>query len=97
MPITQRTRLGKIAVKASRPGAESYPYRPGAKTGIRRAFRYRLYPNRTQERALSALLDGGRWLYNAAREQRITEWQWHGRSIRYPDQAKELKEACFSG
>ena len=60
---------------------------------MRRAFRYRLYPNRTQARALAALLDGGRWLYNAAREQRITEWQWHGRSIRYLDQAKELKVA----
>ena len=60
---------------------------------MRRAFRYRLYPNRTQERALDALLDAGRWLYNAALGQRRTEWDWHRRSIRYLDQAKELKVA----
>jgi putative transposase len=60
---------------------------------MRRAFRYRLYPNRTQARALQALLIGARWLYNAALEQRRTEYQSHRRSIRYLDQAQELKAA----
>jgi len=60
---------------------------------MRRAFRYRLYPNRTQARTLALLLDGGRWLYNAALGQRRTEWGWHRRSLRYLDQAKELKAA----
>jgi putative transposase len=58
---------------------------------MRRAFRYRLYPNRTQARVLAALLDGARSLYNAALEQRITEWRWHRRSLHYFDQCKELK------
>jgi putative transposase len=60
---------------------------------MRRTFRYRLYPNRTQARALEALLDGARGLYNAALEQRRTEWQWHRHGVRYLDQAKELKAA----
>jgi putative transposase len=91
MPTTTRTRLGRTAHVASRPEAESYPCRPGAMTGFRRAFRYRLYPNRTQARALTALLDGGRCL--AALEQRRTEWRAHRRGLRYRDQAKELKAA----
>ncbi len=60
---------------------------------MRRAFRYRLYPNRAQARMLQVLLDGARRLYNAALEQRRTEYQTHRRSIRYFDQAKELKAA----
>lgn len=60
---------------------------------MRLTFRYRLHPNAAQTAALVALLSGAKMLYNAALEQRRTEWQSHRRSIRYLDQAAELKEA----
>lgn len=60
---------------------------------MRRSFKYRLYPTKMQGEALSGLLDAARHLYNAALEQRRTEWTAHRRSLNYYTQAKELKEA----
>ena len=43
-----------------------------------------------QRRALGALLDSQRELYNAALEERIGAWKWERRSVSYVDQCKTL-------
>lgn len=60
---------------------------------MRRAFKYRLYPNGEQRGKLQALLDAGRALYNAALEQRRDAWKARALSLNYYDQAAQLKEA----
>jgi putative transposase len=60
---------------------------------VRRSFKYRLYPTKTQERLLSGILEGARSLYNAALEQRRTYWSGKRQSINYLFQAAQLKEA----
>lgn len=53
-------------------------------------YRYRLLPTKRQHRALEALCDGQRALYNAALEERIDCYRKTGRSISYIDQCKSL-------
>jgi putative transposase len=60
---------------------------------MRRAFKYRLYPTKAQERLLTAILDGAHDLYNAALDQRRLYWSGQRRSINYYFQAAQLKEA----
>lgn len=60
---------------------------------MRRTFKYRIFPNKLQERKLERMLDGARSLYNAALEQRITEYRAHRRSIDFCGQCVEAKEA----
>ena len=55
-------------------------------------FRYRLLPTRRQHRALEAILEKQRQLYNAALEERIGAFRKAGRSPAYFDQCKGLTE-----
>ena len=58
---------------------------------MRKAFVYRLFTNRTQDRALTELLDIARLFYNAALQERRDAWRF-GVSLNYYDQANQLKE-----
>lgn len=58
---------------------------------MRKAFMYRLYPNKEQDKALGSLLDIARTFYNAALQERRDAWK-HGVSVNYYDQANQLKE-----
>lgn len=59
---------------------------------MRKSFKYRLFPGKSQETALANMLNSARFLYNCALEQRILCYkQWH-KSINYYDQANALKE-----
>jgi hypothetical protein len=54
--------------------------------------RYRLLPSKRQHRALEALLESQRLLYNAALEERIGAYRKAGISRSYFDQTKALTE-----
>ena len=56
-----------------------------------RTFKFRIRPNRAQAAALDAMLNDCCALYNAGLEQRITAYRRCGVSLRYGDQAAELK------
>ena len=53
---------------------------------MRRAFKFRLYPNANQTRELGIMLETHRRLYNACLEQRNTAWETEKRSVGYYDQ-----------
>lgn len=57
---------------------------------MKRSFKYRLYPNKTQAEALGATLETCRRVYNEA----LTQRRWHyletGRSLRHGDQVREV-------
>ena len=55
-------------------------------------FKFRLYPNNDQRQALDRILEIHRQVYNAALQERREAWQRCGVSIRYADQANQLKE-----
>lgn len=55
------------------------------------SYKYRLYPNRDQNEALGGMLAAFCALYNAGLQQRIEAYQRQGKSLRYADQANELK------
>jgi len=55
-------------------------------------FRYRLLPSKRQHRALEALLESQRLLYNAALEERIGAYRKAGINRSYFDQTKALTE-----
>ena len=55
------------------------------------SYKYRLYPSRAQRDALDAMLGAFCDLYNAALQQRIEAYRRRGMSLRYLDQANELK------
>lgn len=56
-----------------------------------RTFKFRIRPNRAQGEALDAMLGDCRALYNACLEQRVDAYRRRGVSLRYGDQAGELK------
>src|SRR5947209_3509579 len=62
-----------------------------------RTYRYRLYPNAKQARALNAQLAFACDLYNAALEQRITAWRLQRRHISLYDQILDLTELRAAG
>lgn len=55
------------------------------------SYKYRVYPNRDQSEALCGMLTAFCDLYNAGLQQRIEAYQRQGKSLRYADQANELK------
>jgi putative transposase len=55
-------------------------------------FRYRLLPSKAQHRALEAILESQRQLYNAALEERIGAYRKAGKTLNYFDQCKGLTE-----
>ena len=56
-----------------------------------RSFKYRIWPNAAQDRALTGMLGAFCDLYNACLQQRIEAYQRRGISLRYGNQAAELK------
>ena len=56
-----------------------------------RTFKFRIRPSRAQAEALDAMLGDCCALYNAALEQRIDAYRRRGVSLRYVNQAAELK------
>jgi putative transposase len=60
---------------------------------LRRAFKFRLYPTKSQEREIEQIIETNRRLYNAGLEQRIIAYKEHGKSLSFYDQKRELKEA----
>lgn len=56
-----------------------------------RSFKFRIRPNRAQTEALDAMLGDCCTLYNACLEQRIDAYRRRGVSLRYGQQAAELK------
>ena len=60
---------------------------------VRKAFKYRLYPNRSQAEALDAMLETHRRLYNSALKERREVYQARGRSVSDIEQSGRLKEA----
>ena len=59
---------------------------------MRRAFKFRLYPNVNQSRELGIMLETHRRLYNAALEQRKLAYETRSLSLNYCAQANQLKE-----
>ncbi len=59
---------------------------------MRKAFKYRLYPNKEQERSLFWTLARCRELYNAALAERKEAYRMTGKSIRYYEQKRDLPE-----
>lgn len=55
------------------------------------SYKYRLYPTRAQAAALDGMLGALCDLYNAALQQRIEAYRRQSRTLRYADQASELK------
>jgi putative transposase len=55
-------------------------------------YRYRLLPTRAQHRALDAILESQRQLYNAALEERMDAFRKTGIRLSYFDQTKSLTE-----
>src|SRR5919199_3357086 len=58
---------------------------------MRLSYKYRLYPNPAQAAALEAMLGAFCDLYNAGLQQRIEVYRRGGKTLRYADQANELK------
>jgi len=57
-----------------------------------KTFKYRLFPNKTQEANLENLFEATRYLYNCALEHRILCWkQWH-KYVSYYEQASSVRE-----
>ncbi|HEV2457784.1 MAG TPA: transposase [Ktedonobacterales bacterium] len=59
---------------------------------MRKAFKYRLYPIKEQEQALTETLETHRRLYNQALAERKTAWMERRESISYGQQSAHLKE-----
>lgn len=59
-------------------------------TTVRKTFKYRLYPNKTQEAQLDQWLMLNRELYNAALEERREAYKRAGKSLNYIHQTGEL-------
>ncbi len=59
---------------------------------MRKAFKYRLYPNRAQTEALSEILETHRRLYNAGLDERRAAWENERHSVRYTEQSARFKE-----
>jgi putative transposase len=59
-------------------------------------YRYRLLPSKAQHRALTAICEAQRLLYNAALEERIDCYRKTGKGITYADQSKSLTECRMS-
>jgi putative transposase len=64
---------------------------------MRRTFKHRLYPTRAQREFLIAQVDEACRLYNAALDERRSAWRMNGVSIRYLDQANQLKAIRAAG
>lgn len=59
---------------------------------MRKAFKYRIYPNKEQEKALVASLDACRWLYNHFLEERKVGWETDKKSFSKYGQDTSIKQ-----
>src|SRR5579885_1218930 len=59
---------------------------------MRKAFKYRIYPNKKQAQGLSMMVETHRHLYNRALAERKNAWEQEERSVSYQDQSAQLKE-----
>jgi putative transposase len=59
---------------------------------MRKAFKYRLYPNQRQEQALTTMVETHRHLYNRALAERKNASEQEQRSVSYQQQSGRLKE-----
>jgi putative transposase len=59
---------------------------------MRRAFKYRLYPNADEARELGIMLETHRRLYNAALAQRKDAWEKEKKAVYYGDQSAWYKK-----
>ncbi|HEY7022994.1 MAG TPA: transposase [Ktedonobacterales bacterium] len=59
---------------------------------MRKAFKYRLYPTKEQEQALTEMLETHRRLYNFALAERKTAWEERRESVSYGQQSARLKD-----
>src|SRR6516165_1800789 len=57
---------------------------------MRKTFKYRLYPNRQQQRLLAQQLEECRWLYNHLLAARRDAWEQRQESLRLYDQQATL-------
>ena len=57
---------------------------------MRKTFRYRLYPNKEQQRLLERQLEECRWLYNHLLAERRAVWEQRQKSVRLYDQHATL-------
>ncbi len=57
---------------------------------MRKTFKYRLYPNKQQQRLLEQQLEECRWLYNHMLSARRDAWEQRQESLRLYDQQAEL-------
>jgi len=57
---------------------------------MRKTFKYRIFPNKTQAGKLQKSLDACRWLYNNFLEQRKTSWESEQKSFSRFDQSKTI-------
>lgn len=58
---------------------------------MRKAFKYRLYPNKQQRAAIETMLETHRRLYNRALAERKDAWEAEKRSVFYQEQSAHLK------
>lgn len=59
---------------------------------MRKTFKYRIFPNKSQTTKLEQSLDGCRWLYNHFLEQRKTAWETEQKNLSRYDQSKTIPE-----
>jgi putative transposase len=59
---------------------------------IRKAYKFRIYPNQTQMKALSKQFGIVRFVYNHFLDQRITTYRETGKGLNYYDIARQLTE-----
>jgi putative transposase len=59
---------------------------------VRRAYKFRLFTNRSQEQALDAILEQHRRLYNLALRERRDVYEAEERSVSYGEQSGRFKE-----
>jgi putative transposase len=64
---------------------------------VRRTFKYRAYPTRSQNEALHGQVNEACRLYNAALDERRSAWRMNNINLGYYDQAKQLKEIRATG
>ncbi|MBV8231081.1 MAG: helix-turn-helix domain-containing protein [Planctomycetaceae bacterium] len=60
---------------------------------MRRAFKFRLYPNANQERDLETMREAHRRLYNACLDERKMAHEAEKRTVRYTEQSAKFTEA----
>ena len=59
---------------------------------MRRAYKFRVYPNRNQMREMEIMLETHRRLYNACLAQRKDAWEQEERSVKYTEQSAWYKQ-----